>query len=193
MTAALFAAAVVEAVILSFVWRSLKKTDRLSALSALFPVREQRQNRRQYLLIGFVSAAGTFLMLLPENLYATLSSPTFITYMGIGNADIRMDIRQGEDISLATARLAAALEKDDRVERYAVLQTQSLPAVLTDGTVCSLTVEMGDHAVFSVRYSEGRLPVMDNEIALSSLNAEGLGVSVGDPCGCGSTGKRYAI
>lgn len=180
VTAALFAVAVVEAVILSFVWRSLKKTDRLSALSAMFSIREQRQNRRQYLLIGFVSAACTFLMLLPENLYATLSSPTFVTYMGIGNADIRMDIRQGEDISLATARLAAALEKDDRVERYAVLQTQSLPAVLADGTACSLTVEMGDHRVFPVRYSEGRLPVMDDEIALSSLNAEGLGLSVGD-------------
>lgn len=192
---ALLAVTVAEAVILSSVWRSLRKTDRLSALSALFPVREQKQNWRQYLLIGFVSAACTFLMLLPENLYSTLSSPTFVTYMGIGNADIRMDIRQGEDISLATARLAAALEEDVRVERYAALQTQSLPAVLTDGTACNLTVEMGDHMVFPVRYSEGRLPVMDDEIALSSLNAEGLGLSVGDPLWLRIDGEeiRYSV
>ena len=166
--------------ILFSAWRSLKKTDRLSVLAALFPVREQKQNRCQYLLIGFVSAACAFLMLLPENLYSTMSSPTFVTYMGIGDADIRMDIRQGVDIRLTAARLAAALERDGQVARYAVLETQSLPVVLADGTTCNLTVEIGDHTIFPVRYSEGTLPVMDNEIALSSLNAKELGLSVGD-------------
>lgn len=178
--AALCAAAVVEAVILLCVWRSLKRTDQLSVLAALFPVQEQRRDWRQYLLIGLVSAACTFLMLLPQNLYSTLSSPTFVTYMGIGNADIRMDIRQGADISLTTAQLAADLEHDEQAERYAVLQTQSLPAVLSDGTTCSLTVEMGDHTIFPVEYSQGTPPVMENEIALSSLNAKELGLSVGD-------------
>ncbi len=174
------AVAVAEAVILLSVWRSLKKTDRLSALAALFPIREQEQDWRQYLPIGFVAAACAFLMLLPQELYSTLSSPTFVIYMGIGNADIRMDIRQGSDINLATAQLAADLERDERVERYAVLQTRSLTAVLSDGTACDLTVEMGDHTVFPVRYSEGDPPVVDNEIALSSLNARELKLSVGD-------------
>ncbi len=178
---ALCAAAVVEAVILLSVWHNLKKTDRLSALAALFPVREQKQNWRQYLLIGFVAAACAFLMLLPQNLYSTLSSPSFVTYMGIGDADIRMDIRQGADISLTTVQLAADLERDEQVERYAILQTQSLPAVTSDGTTCNLTVEMGNHTIFPVRYLEGAPPVMDNEIALSSLNAKELVLSIGEP------------
>ncbi len=126
---ALCAVAVVEAVILLSVWRSLKKTDKLSVLAALFPVREQKQNLRQYLLIGFVSAA---------------------------------------------------LERDEQVARYAVLETQSLPAVLADGTTCNLTAELGDHTIFPVRYSEGTMPVADHEIALSSLNAKELGLSIGD-------------
>lgn len=176
----LFAAAVVEAVILLSVWRSLKQTDRLSVLAALFPVREQRRDWQQYLLIGLVSAACTFLMLLPQNLYSTLSSPDFVTYMGIGNADIRMDIRQGADISAVTARLTVVLKGDGQVERYAVLQTQSLPAMLSDGTTCNLTVEMGNHTIFPVEYSQGTPPVTENEIALSSLNAKELGLSVGD-------------
>lgn len=186
---ALCAAAVVEGVILLCVWRSLKKTDKLSVLAALFPVREQRQNWRQYLLIGFVSAACAFLMLLPQNLYSTVASPTFVTYMGIGNADVRMDVRQGADICSTTEQLAAALGRDARVERYAVLQTQSLPAVLTDGTACNLTVEMGDHMVFPVRCSEGRLPATDHEIALSALNARELGLSVGDTLWLGTGGE----
>ncbi len=178
--AAICTAAVVEVVILLFVWRSLKQTDKLSVLDALFPAQEQKQSRRQYLLIGFVSAACTFLMLLPQNLYSTLSSPTFITYMGIGKADIRLDIRQGVDISSAAAQIAEVLERDTQVERYAVLQTQSVPAALVDGTACNLTVEMGDHSIFPVQYSSGAMPVMDNEIALSVLNAKELGLSIGD-------------
>jgi putative ABC transport system permease protein len=192
---ALCAVAVVETVILLSVWHSLKKTDRLSALAALFPVREQKQNWRQYLLIGFVAAACSFLMLLPENLYSTLSSPTFVTYMGIGDADIRMDIRQGVDISLATAQITANLKRDEQVERYAVLQTQSLTAVLSDGTTCNLTVETGNHTVFPVRYSEGTPPILDKEIALSSLNAKELGLSVGDtlPLRINGTETLYSV
>ena len=91
-----------------------------------------------------------------------------------------MDIRQGADIRAVTAQLAAALAGDGQIERYAVLQTQSLPAVLSDGTTCNLTVEMGDHTIFPVKYSEGAPPVMENEIALSSLNAKELGLSLGD-------------
>lgn len=192
---ALCAVAGAEVVILLSVWHSLKKTDRLSVMAALFPVREQKQNWRQYLLIGFVAAACSFLMLLPENLYSTLSSHTFVTYMGIGDADIRMDIRQGVDISLTTAQIAADLERDEQVERYAVLQTKSLAAVLSDGTTCNLTVEMGDQTVFPVWYSAGMPPVIDSEIALSSLNAKELGLSVGDtlPLRINGTETLYSV
>lgn len=180
---ALLAVAAAEAVILLSVWRSLKRTDHLSALTALFQAREQKQNWRQYLLIGLVAAACAFLMLLPQNLYSTLSSPAFVTYMGIGDADIRMDVRQGADIGAAAARLAAALERDEQAEKFAVLQTSSLPAVLPDGTACNLTVEAGDHGVFPVSYLAGTLPEGEAEIALSSLNAKELGLSVGDSMG----------
>lgn len=82
---------------------------------------------------------------------------------------------------MTTAQLAADLKRDEQVERYAVLQTQSLTAVLSDGTTCNLTVEIGDHTIFPVEYSEGTPPVMENEIALSSLNAKELGLSIGEP------------
>ena len=115
--------------------------------------------------------------------------------MGIGDADIRMDIRQGVDISLTTAQIAADLERDEQVERYAVLQTKSLAAVLSDGTTCNLTVEMGDQTVFPVWYSAGMPPVIDSEIALSSLNAKELGLSVGDtlPLRINGTETLYSV
>lgn len=172
----------IEGIILLSIGHSLKKTEKLSVLEAMFPKQkeEKRKSCGQYLFIGFVAAICAFLMLVPQNLYSTLSSPKFVTYMGIGDGEIRIDVRQTEDILQTTAQVAAELEKDERVEKYAVLQTKNCPAFLADGTTCNLTVEMGDHTKFPVSYVEGTVPGKETELALSVLNAKELGLDVGD-------------
>lgn len=193
--ASLLAALLAEGIILLSIRQTLKKTDKLSALEALFQNRKKGSDRKQYFLIGIVTAACTFLMLVPKNLYNTLSSPAFVTYMGIGNGEIRMDVRQGGDIGDVTARVVAALEKDMRVEKYVVLRTGSFPALLPDGSTAGLIVETGDHLVFPVSYSTGTAPAGDSDIALSSLNAEELGLSVGDTLRLSVNGeeKNYRV
>lgn len=171
-----------EGLILLSIRHSLKKAEKISALEALFSTQKQKRNHAwgQYLLIGFVVAAGTFLMLVPQNLYSTLASPKFVTYMGIGDGEIRIDVRQTEDIEMVTEQIVSELEKDTRIEKYTVLQTRSYPAFLSDGTICNLMTEMGNHTVFPVSYVEGRAPEKETELALSTLYAKELGLSVGD-------------
>ena len=77
------AAALAEGAILFSVRRSLKKTERMPALEAMFQPQEKKGGG-QYLIIGLVTFACTFLLLVPQNLYNTMSSPDFVTYMGIG-------------------------------------------------------------------------------------------------------------
>lgn len=178
--AAVLTALLTEGIILLSIWRTLRKTDRLSALDALFEPRKKGRGRTQYVLIGAVEAACTFLILVPNNLYNTLSAPSFATYMGIGSGELRIDVRQMDDIDGVTAEIAAALERDAQVDQYAVLQTSSYPAALPDGRKVNLTVEAGDHLIFPVSYSAGTVPRQDNEIALSVLNAEELGLGLGD-------------
>lgn len=125
-------------------------------------------------------SAGAFLMLVPQNLYSTMSSPQFVTYMGIGDGEIRIDVRQTEEIGQITEQMERELELDAEVEKYVVLRTQSYAAVLADGSVCNLTIETGDHSVFPVSYMEGTMPKKEAEIALSATNAEELGLYVGD-------------
>lgn len=178
--AALLAAFLTEGIILLSIWQSLRKTDKLSVLDTLFQRQEKNRGWTQYVLIGAVTAACTFLILVPNNLYHTLSDPSFVTYMGIGSGELRMDVRQTDDIAAVTAQIAAMLERDLQVEKNTVLQTSSYLALLPDGSRVNLTVESGDHLVFPVSYSAGVAPKEDNEIALSALNAEGLGLTVGD-------------
>lgn len=191
----LLAALLTEGLILLSIGRSLRKMDRLSTLDALFQSQKKGRGRTQIVLIGAVTAACTFLMLVPQNLYNTLSAPSFVTYMGIGSGELRIDVRQTEDIDSVTAQIADALARDEQVEKYAVLQTSSYPALLADGSSVNLTVEAGDHLVFPVSYSSGTAPRQDNEIALSSLNAEELTLSVGDKLHLmvDGMGKEYTV
>lgn len=185
-----FAAIFTESVILLSVHRSLRKTDKLSALDALFQRQKKKRGWVQYVLIGAVTAACTFLMLVPNNLYHTLSDPSFVTYMGIGSGALRIDVRQTDDIDGVTAEIADKLKQDSQVDKYVVLKTSSYPVLLPDGSRINLTVESGDHLVFPVNYSAGTAPRQDNEIALSALNAKELGLSVGDSLRLSSDGTE---
>lgn len=177
----IFAAAAAEGLILLAVWKILKKTDNMPPVEAMISAynNEKSGRRRQYLLVGFVTAVCTFIMLVPQNLHTTMSAPDFVSYMGIGNGEIRMDIRMTEDIGKATERIASELETDINVLNYSVLRTKMITAELSDQTAVNLSVETGDHTVFPVIYSKGRYPEKENELALSSINSQELGLDVG--------------
>lgn len=187
----------IEAILLFSIRCSLKKVEKLSALDALFsrPKSEKRKDFGQYLFIGLVTAACTFLMLIPQNLYSTLSSPEFVTYMGIGSGEIRIDVRQTEDILQTTDQIAAKLSNDPQVAKYTVLQTRTCTSFPENQSPCSLILEFGDHTTFPVSYLEGSAPVTETELALSSLNANDLGLSVGDslPVMIGGRKKNMTI
>ncbi len=172
----------VQTVIILFIRHVLKKIEKMSTLEALFSVQTKgkKKERSQYVIIGLVVVACMALTLIPQNLYSTISSPQFVTYMGIGNAGIRMDVRQSEDIGGITEKLLKELGNDSDVLKYVALKTVSCPAILSDGSQVNLIVETGNHSVFPVKYAEGKQPEKEGEIALSSLQAEDLGLHVGD-------------
>jgi putative ABC transport system permease protein len=69
---------------------------------------------------------------------------------------------------------------DNRVRDYVLMETGSYRTILQNGSSYDLMIENGDHSRFPVRYTEGRYPENDREIALSVLNAEEMGVKLGD-------------
>lgn len=172
----------IEGLLLLAISRLLKRMRRITALAAL---REGTASAgqgggRRCLPIALVMAAGVFLMVVPGNLYSTISAPQFVTYMGIGDGEVRLDVRQTENIAGMTERLKELLDGDSRVEKSTVLVTKSFRLMEEDGGSSNLTVELGDHSVFPVTYSRGAAPRGNRELALSALKAEELGLAVGD-------------
>lgn len=171
----------IEGLLLLAISRLLKRMRRITALAALREgtVRAGQGGGRRCLPIALVVAAGVFLMVVPGNLYSTISSPQFVTYMGIGDGEVRLDVRQTENIAGMTEQLEELLGGDSRVEKSTALVTKSFRLLAEDGS-SNLTVELGDHSVFPVTYSRGEAPLGDRELALSALQAEELGLDVGD-------------
>jgi putative ABC transport system permease protein len=128
-----------------------------------------------------VLVISAFIMIVPQNLYNTISSKSFITYMGIGDSDLRLDIQQTGNIAEKAADIAQVMENDTAIARYAVLTTQALNVKREDGSEERLKVELGDHSIFPVAYSAGNGPAAEHEIALSAVNADELGKKAGDP------------
>ena len=65
-------------------------------------------------------------------------------------------------------------------QRYAVLTTKTFKVKTEDGSEENIKIELGDHSVFPIEYSEGRAPARDDEIALSAINADEMSKKVGD-------------
>jgi putative ABC transport system permease protein len=127
-----------------------------------------------------VLVISAFIIIVPQNLYNTISSNSFIKYMGIGNYDMRMDIQQTDNISEKAAEILKTMKSDSAISRYAVLTTKTFKAKTADGSEENIKIELGDHSIFPIEYSQGRAPAAEDEIALSALNADELSKKVGE-------------
>ena len=171
-------AVLAEVIILLSVRHTIRRTEKISAVKALKGQTGKAKNL--WIPLSVIITAAVFMMMVPDIMKETISSPDFVRYMGIGNCQIRIDVRQTEDIGSSTDALAGRIKEDNRVDKYSVMRTGSYKSFLPDGNTYNLMLENGDHAAFPLNYLEGTYPQNEKEIALSLLNSEDTGLKVGD-------------
>ena len=149
-------------------------------VSIFLGIRDVLLEKRLYGVNFTVLLFAAFLLVIPINLYTTMSSRGFVTYMGIGNCDLRIDLRQSDHLAEDAARIIRKMEQDGSILSHTALTTKSFQVETPEGTVRNLLTELGDHRIFPVSYVKGQAPVTPDEIALSAMNAEELGKAPGD-------------
>ena len=157
----------------------LSKNRWLSA-NLFLAVKDIAARKRFYLTMLFVIILACFIMVVPQNLYHTISDSSFVTYLGVGRCDLRMDIQQTEELEEKAGSVGEYLERDSAVETYAVFVTELFDQEQEDGTTEQIKVELGNHGAFPLQYVDGKLPSRDSDIALSVLYAEEMDKKVGD-------------
>ncbi len=173
-------AVISEVVILFSVSHILRKSEKISAVEALRGREGKGRRRNLWIPISVITAAAVFMMMVPDCMRKTLSEPDFVRYMGIGNSQIRIDVRQSDDIGSSTDLLSERIRKDPRVDKFSVMRTGSYKTTLPNGESYNIMLENGDHSAFPVNYIEGTYPGNEDEIAFSILNSEETGLKVGD-------------
>ena len=186
----------------SFTWLALGRIGRISAIEALrsgtsASLRPRRQRWRlsglrrlpvqvwlgarealrpsNALLLG-VLALCTLTMVLPANVATTLSNPQIATYLGAGQADLRIDVRSGvQDLATVEKRI----DSDPRVTRHATILRRSYKMATTAGGWETVLIDIGDHEAFPMKYLSGHGPTTNNEISLSYSQAQVTGAKEG--------------
>lgn len=154
--------------------------NRLFSTNIFLGIKDVLARKKLYTTMLAVLIISAFIIIVPQNLHNTISSKSFMKYMGIGNSDIRIDIQQTDHISEKAAEIINTMRSDSAISKYAVLTTKTFKAKTENGSEERLKIELGDHSIFPVEYSEGRAPAADDEIALSAMNADELGKKVGE-------------
>ena len=145
-----------------------------------FALKTILNHKKLYLTILLIVSLISLLILLPASLYSTVMDKNFSQYLGAGQADVLVDISQTEDIDTKTAQLLKELQADKDIAEINQYQSQNFSYQDQQGQTQQLRVTLGNHAGFPVKYSQGRYPKNEHEIALSKLKAEELKLKVGD-------------
>ncbi|MBF0245153.1 MAG: FtsX-like permease family protein [Planctomycetes bacterium] len=154
--------------------------NKLLSTNVFLGVKDVLARKSLYGTMLTVLVLAVFIIIVPHNLHNTIASDSFITHMGVGDSDLRIDIQQTDQIAEKAAEITAALENDASIAKFVALTTKTFGVKLDDGSEERIKVELGDHSVFPLTYIQGRAPATENEIALSVLNASEMGKKVGD-------------
>ena len=139
-----------------------------------FALKTILSHKKLYLTILLIVSLISLLILLPASLYSTVMDKNFIQYLGAGQADVLVDISQTEDIDTKAAQLLKELQADKDIAEINQYQSQNFSYQDQQGQTQQLRVTLGNHAGFPVKYSQGRYPKNEHEIALSKLNSLAL-------------------
>lgn len=142
--------------------------------------RDVFQRFKLFWLLSFVFFFSATIIIIPIHFLTTMESPTFISYMGIGRSDLRIDLRQSERMAERFESMVAYLAADKDVARYAPLVTSQFALLQDDGSLEGLNVETGDLTLFPLDYIRGATPQGEDEIALSVLKAQEMEKDLGD-------------
>lgn len=137
-------------------------------------------SKKSYILMFLVFAVSIMLMLIPLNLLTTFSSPDFVTYMGVGKCDIRVDIQYRDHVEEKFKEIRNFVSTDADIAAFAYYKTYYGKTTNSEDEDVYINVEMGDVSVFPLQYLEGKEPQSDSEIVISTLASSILKKGIGD-------------
>ncbi|TCL56850.1 putative ABC transport system permease protein [Kineothrix alysoides] len=160
----------------------LLSNNRIFPRNVFLGIKDILTRKKLYVTMLTVLIISSFIMVVPQNIYNTISAKSFITYMGMGICDATLYIKptQAEDVTQKGTEAANSLATDENVEKYTMITTKMFDMKVDDGSTQKLRVSLGDHTAYPITYTQGTVPQTASEIAISTLYADDLAKTIGD-------------
>lgn len=153
---------------------------RTISVNLLISAREILHNMSGFLIIFVVMLIISGIMIVPMNLLKTMKSKEFISYMGSSMDDLLIEIESGADFENRYKNMKKLLKEDSDTEEYQELRRVRVETISSEEEWMNLHIDCGNDAGRELKYLEGKAPLLEDEIALSKLNAEAIGKKTGD-------------
>jgi putative ABC transport system permease protein len=150
------------------------------SVNPVVSVREILHNFGGYVIVFLVMLIVSGIMIVPVNISNTMESREFITYMGSSMDDILIELDPGENLLGRYENIKKLLGSDDDIEEYKEFGRVRVVTTDSEGKLMNLRVDSGKDAGKELKYLAGTAPSLENEIALSKLNANEMGKKTGD-------------
>ncbi|MDO1604699.1 FtsX-like permease family protein [Lactobacillus sp. YT155] len=171
-----------------------KKKGFLFGPNVFIGIRDVLTKIKTYLLLTVIYSICVFLMSVPLSFLQTVQSPSFISYMGAGKSDLRIDAHQVDKNKAEFQKLQTELKQNSDVKNLVVYSTSSYQIKNSDGELVTTKIEStNDYQTYPLKYVTGSAPKTANEIALSSMNADEFGAGVGDKLTVYNQGKKQKL
>lgn len=157
----------------------LKSIGRIKNINLVIVLGELKCKYREFVLISFIFVLASLLVVIPSGLLQTVNNPSFMTYMGVGQSDIRIDLQYNDELQQQVNQLDAYLYENSLISNYEIYQVGTVQ-LDSDNTKLNVRVTNGDFSKFPVEYLEGRSPTNENEISFSSLYQNDFSLKLND-------------
>lgn len=146
---------------------------------------------KSWLIIFFVMLITSAITLVPINLLNTMKSPEFITYMGQSMNDIMIRMPGSPGLNQQYSDILTILEGDNDLKDYRSEARVIYKTTDIDGQLVNLHVNISETSDKQIKYIKGNIPLDENQIALSTMNASRLGVNPGDQIKIIQNGQEF--
>lgn len=161
-----------------FAWFELNKTKYMRT-NIFLGIKQVLSNTSTHVTLLIVFVISFLIVSVPYSLYTTVADKSFITYMGVGSSDVRIDIQQTDSIAQKALQIADYAQRDATLSSSDVSVTESVKIKLANGSEDRIKISLSNNLQFEPQYVEGTAPRVANEISVSKLLADDLEVSTG--------------
>ncbi|MBO1306138.1 FtsX-like permease family protein [Enterococcus sp. 669A] len=149
--------------------------------------------KKMYVTMLLVFIISSFIMIVPWMAYRTISDDSFVKFIGYSEeVNVVTSLYDSPNSQGKEEAIEQLLDKDSDVADYNKIVAKSFN-VKEDKAEGVLRIELGNHQKFTVDYQAGAAPKAENEVALSTINAEEYGKKVGDTLTIIQNGKEKQL